>query len=205
DYGKHLAPKTGLIYNGIATQEYARRQEKNYGRFIVASHLRPSKGIQDLIEAVSLLEPGLKQRLEINIFGEGPMEAELKELVKGKNLEKQIRFCGSSPELPGLFKNYSYLLQPTYMECFSLSILESLAANVPVVTTPVGGNLEIIADGQNGFIFAAGNAEQLAEILKGILQQQRSISEPVDELIRNHYDLEKMVKEHLALLEVQKE
>ena len=32
------------------------------------------------------------------------------------------------------------------MECFSLSILESLAANIPVITTPVGGNLEVVTN-----------------------------------------------------------
>ena len=47
------------------------------------------------------------------------------------------------------------MLQPTHMECFSLSILESFAANVPVITTNVGGNKEVIDEGENGYIFKA--------------------------------------------------
>ncbi|MDT0643033.1 glycosyltransferase family 4 protein [Zunongwangia sp. F363] len=202
DYGKNLSSKTEVIYNGIAFGEYALRQQANHGQFIVASHLRSSKGIQDLVNAISILDAELKQLLEIDIFGEGPMEAELKALVKEKNLEEQIRFCGSSPELPKLFQKYSYLLQPTYMECFSLSILESLAANVPVITTPVGGNLEIIEDGTNGFIFEAGNTGQLSAIIKEILQHQRTIAGPVNHLIENKYYLEKMVNDHLYLLKL---
>lgn len=202
DYGKKLSSKTEVIYNGIAFEEYDLKQQENHGQFIVASHLRPSKGIQDLVTAITLLDDELKQLLKIDIFGEGPMEDELKALVKEKKLEDQIRFCGSSPDLPELFQKYSYLLQPTHMECFSLSILESLAANVAVITTSVGGNLEIIEDGTNGFIFEAGNASQLSTIIKEILQHQRTIAGPVNHLIENKYYLEKMVNEHLGLLKL---
>ena len=200
DYGKNLSSKTQVIHNGIPLEGYDLRQETNQGNFIVASHLRPSKGIQDLIKAVSLLDPKLKDQLHIDIFGEGPMEAELKALVKKENLEDQIHFCGSSSNLPKLFQKYSYLLQPTYMECFSLSILESLAANVPVITTPVGGNQEIIEEGENGFIFPAGDIKGLNLILRRVLEKDYEIKKEVSSLIRNQYPLTKMVSEHIKLL-----
>ena len=92
DYGKDLSSKTEVIYNGISFEEYDLRSEANHGKFIVASHLRPSKGIQDLINAVSLLNPDLKQQLKIDIFGEGPMETELKAMVRKKHLEDQFTF-----------------------------------------------------------------------------------------------------------------
>lgn len=201
DFGKQLSTKTKVVYNGIATDVYLKREAENFGKFIVASHLRPSKGIQDLIKAVVQLKPALKQDIEIDIFGEGPMEEELKRLVKAENLENKIHFRGSSPELPKLFQNYSYLLQPTYMECFSLSILESLAANVPAVTTTVGGNLEVVENGVNGFIFEPGNVAQLCEIIGDILQGEKAIQEQVNTLIENKFYLEKMVEDHLSLLE----
>ena len=200
DYGRRLAGKTAAIHNGIAVNQYIKRAEINHGKFIVASHLRPSKGIQDLISAVSLMNEEIIRNLHIDIFGEGPMEAALKKLVQEEKLENQIRFCASSPNLPRLFQNYSYLLQPTYMECFSLSILESLSANVPVITTPVGGNLEVITNGENGFIFETGNIQELSKIISDILQHKKAITTPVYPLIENKYYLEKMVKDHLSLL-----
>ncbi len=201
DYGQKLCSKTAVVYNGIAVEEYIKRKEINHGKFIVASHLRPSKGIQDLIKAVGLLKPNIRQDIKIDIFGEGPMEEKLKKIVKAENLENQIHFRGSSPKLPKLFKNYSYLLQPTYMECFSLSILESLAANVPVITTMVGGNLEVVKNEINGFIFEPGNIQQLSEIIGDILQNKKTIQQSVNTLIENKYYLEKMVADHLSLLD----
>ncbi|WP_339653582.1 glycosyltransferase family 4 protein [uncultured Salegentibacter sp.] len=200
DYGRKLNSKTEVVHNGIAVEEYSKRKEINHGKFIVASHLRPSKGIQDIIKAVGLLKPNIRQDIKIDIFGEGPMEEKLKKIVKAENLENQIHFRGSSPKLPKLFKNYSYLLQPTYMECFSLSILESLAANVPVITTSVGGNLEVVENEINGFIFEPGNIQQLSEIICDILQNKKIIQKPVNTLIENKYYLEKMVADHLCLL-----
>ena len=153
DYGFFLKNKTIVIYNGIETSVFVKRTSENKNRFVVCSHLRESKGIQDLLKAVSILERDIKNQIHIDIYGEGPYEKELVAMSTNLNLNQIVFFKGSSSNLHQLIANYSYLLQPTYMECFSLSILESLAANVPVITTTVGGNLEIIEHKKNGFIF----------------------------------------------------
>ncbi|MFV8226682.1 glycosyltransferase family 4 protein [Christiangramia aquimixticola] len=201
DYGRDVGKKTSIIYNGIETEVYKLRTQKNFGKFIVASHLRKSKGIQDLIEAVDLLNTEHRKKLQIDIYGEGPMEKELQLTVKEKALEQQFNFRGNSPNLNDIFHNYSYMLQPTYMECFSLSILESLAANVPVISTPVGGNLEVIEDGVNGFIFPPGDIELLSEIIGDILDHKKAINKPVNQLIENKFYLDKMVLDHINLLD----
>lgn len=200
DYGDDLKKKTKVIYNGIDTSVYEKRTEENWGKFIVASHLRKSKGIQDLLEAVNLLNGEQKRLLKIDIFGGGPLEPLLKSKVKDYQLEQQISFKGNSSQLPKLFKNYSFLLQPTYMECFSLSILESLAANVPVITTPVGGNTEIIKEGANGFLFPPGDVTALKDLLEEVLAQKISIEKDVSLEIVENYNLHKMVQEHIMLL-----
>ena len=200
DYGHDLRKKTRVVYNGIDTSVYLKRTEENHGKFIVASHLRESKGIQDLIEAVESLPEPIRKILKIDIFGEGPFEKDLKEMVVAYDLQEQFNFKGSSPQLPELFKNYSYMLQPTYMECFSLSILESLAANVPVITTPVGGNQEIISHGKNGYIFQAGKIEELTELLQKVMTGELYISQDVSGLIEREYSLEEMVSNHMKLL-----
>ena len=200
DYGTGLRKKTEEVYNGIDTSVYSKRKEENFGKFIVASHLRESKGIRDLIEAVNLLFESEKKLLKIDIFGEGPQEIYLKELVGTYHLEGHFNFKGSSPQLPELFQNYSFLLQPTYMECFSLSILESLAANVPVITTTVGGNPEVVFHGKNGFLFQPGNIKELKELLQKVLQREIGIYEEVNGLIESEYNLDKMVANHVKLL-----
>ena len=200
DYGHHLKFKTKVIYNGIDTQVFKKRIQPNNNKFIVASHLRHSKGIQDLLEALVLLDENNRQAIKIDIYGEGPMEKELKHLTQSLKLEKIIFFHGSCSSLNELFCNYSFMLQPTYMECFSLSILESLSANVPVVTTPVGGNLEVIKHGINGFIYPAGDVEALATLLNQIINGELIINRDVSELVEQQFYLSKMVREHFDLV-----
>jgi L-malate glycosyltransferase len=200
DYGKSLTKKTSVVYNGIDFKCYKKRWRENFGKFIVASHLRKSKGIEDLIIAVSGLSKEIKQQIRIDIFGEGPLEAELKELVRKCNLPEVIRFHGSSSQLPDQFQNYSFLLQPTYMECFSLSILESLASNVPVITTTVGGNLEIIDNSINGYIFEPKDTRQLTSILNDIMTGKKGIDKPVNGIIEERFNLEAMLSNHIKLL-----
>jgi glycosyltransferase involved in cell wall biosynthesis len=200
DYGFFLDQKTSVIYNGINTSVFVKRIQENKNKFVVSSHLRHSKGIQDLIQAVGLLEDAVKNQLQIDVYGEGPYESELLEMTQANHLEKIIHFKGGSSQLNELLSNYRYLLQPTYMECFSLSILESLAANVPVITTTVGGNLEIIEHGKNGFIFEPKDCSALAAILKGIVLGDLKIDEDVSLQIEKDFNVEKMVINHIQLL-----
>lgn len=200
DFGSFLDKKTKVIYNGIDTSVFVKRSQENKNKFVVCSHLRHSKGIQDLIKAVAVLEEDIKNQIQIDVYGEGPYEKELIDMNRVNNLEGIIHFKGGSSQLNELLSNYRYLLQPTYMECFSLSILESLAANVPVITTPVGGNLEIIQHGQNGFVFGTKEYLALAEIIKNIVLGDIKIDKKVSEQIEKDFNLEKMVNEHIGLL-----
>lgn len=200
DFGFYLNLKTSVIYNGIDTSVFKKRTQENKNQFVVSSHLRYSKGIQDLIKAVAVLDEVLKNQIQIDIYGEGPYETELLEMTKANNLENTIHFKGGSSNLFELLSNYSYLVQPTYMECFSLSILESLAANVPVITTPVGGNLEIIRHNQNGFIFKPKDYLGLSEILKNIALGNLQIEQDVSFQIERDFNLDRMVDEHIQLL-----
>jgi glycosyltransferase involved in cell wall biosynthesis len=200
DFGSFLNSKTKVIYNGIVVNNFKKRVSDNKNKFIVASHLRESKGIHDLIHAIALLDENLKDKITVDIYGEGPYEFTLKELTKTLKLENSIAFKGSSSQLPELFCNYSYMIQPTYMECFSLSILESLTANVPVITTQVGGNLEVITHGENGFVFQAGHVNQLFNILKSILTNEIGITSKVNTKVEELFFIEKMVDEHIKCL-----
>ena len=203
DFGKQVKNKSITIYNGVLIDNIKKRENKNYlnPTFLVASHLRKSKGIQDLIIAVSLLQPELIDKIYIDIYGDGPYKSILMNKVKEAQLEKNFNFKGSKSNLKEIFWQYDYMLQPTHMECFSLSILESLSANVPVITTNVGGNEEAIVNTVNGFIFNAKDCVALSNILQNVLLGEAKIISNTRTLIEEQFSLEKMVINHLNLLQ----
>ncbi|WP_264535032.1 glycosyltransferase family 4 protein [Flavobacterium sp. N1736] len=202
DFGSHLKSKTQTVYNGVILDSILVRETRNTAKpsFLVASHLRESKGIQDLIEAVNLLPTQIKNEIAITVYGDGPYKKQLEEKIKQYALEKSFVFMGSKANLNEIFFQYDYMLQPTHMECFSLSILESLAANVPVITTNVGGNTEAITHEENGYIFEAKDIKTLAKILEDIYLGNKKISVNTRELIANFFSLPKMVENHFKLI-----
>lgn len=202
DFGSHLKSKTKTIYNGVILEAILVREIRNVVKphFLVASHLRESKGIQDLIEAVNNLPSTIRNEIKIDIYGDGPYKEQLTEKIKHYKLEERFAFMGSKPNLNEIFYQYDYMLQPTHMECFSLSILESLAANVPVITTNVGGNKEAITNAENGYILKAKDFKALSKILEDLYLGNKKISINTRELIANSFSLPKMVEDHFQLL-----
>ncbi len=201
DYGFFLDKKTSVIHNGIDTPVFARRTNENKNRFILTSHLRESKGIQDLLEALTLLESNIFNQMQIDIYGEGPYETELRKLTSEYNLTSIVNYKGSSSRLNELYANYAYLIQPSHGETFCYSIIESLVCNVPVITTHEAGNvLCVIDENKNGFLFNAGNDNQLAQILRNIVLGNLKIDNDVSLQIEKNFNMDKMVVEHIKLL-----
>ncbi len=204
DFGNGLKYKTTTVYNGIDINVYKKQQFDRTElpiQFLVVSHLRESKGVQDLLAALQKIDRSLLEKIHIDIYGDGPYKQQLLDLQKEFSLEDITYFKGSSSKLNKLFHNYHYLIQPTYMECFSLSILESLASNVPVITTTIGGNIEIIDDMVNGFLFEPKDFSTLAEIIINLVTHKIAIRNNVNAKIEDKYTLEIMVANHLKLLE----
>ena len=203
DFGNFLNHKTQTIYNGVLMDDIIPKtteRNKLNPSFLVVSHLRVSKGIQDLITAVGYLSNELKANLKIDVYGDGPYKNELLQLIATTNLEAVFNFKGSQSNLKSLYQQYDYLIQPTHMECFSLSILESLAANIPVITTPVGGNTEVVTQNENGFLFDAKNAKALSKLLAEVITGKKYIAETTRPLIESKFSIEVMVQKHIELL-----
>lgn len=202
DFGSHIKNKIQVIHNGILLEDIQIRasRSKTKPSFLTACHLRESKGIQDLIQAVYELPKEIKEEIVIDVYGDGPYRKPLENQVDSLGLEHCFHFMGSSSHLKSIYCQYDYMLQPTHMECFSLSILESLAANVPVITTNVGGNEEAVINNGNGYIFKAKDVPALTTILAEVYLGIKKIDMNTRMDVEKCFSLEKMVNEHIQLL-----
>jgi glycosyltransferase involved in cell wall biosynthesis len=203
DFGGCMSSKISVIYNGIDVYKYSKKN--NFGgnnNFMTASHLRETKGIQDLIDAVVLLESKLQKDLNIDIYGEGPYQNYLKNKVKIHNLEGVINFKGSVANLNEKYCKYDYLIHPSHGETFCYTVIESLASNLPVITTNKGGNvLGKVIEGKNGFLFDFKDSIKLSKILKDILLKNISIPPGnYHSEIEDEFSIEKMVQNHLSYI-----
>jgi glycosyltransferase involved in cell wall biosynthesis len=202
DFGFQVKTKTKTIHNGVRIRDIKIRERKieNNPSFLVVSQLVQSKGIQDLILAVSKLPAQILKEIEISVFGDGPYKDVLVTLAESFGVISNFRFMGSKPNLNNHYCEYDYMLLPTHMECFNLSILESLAANVPVITTNVGGNEEAVINGVNGYVFNAKDINALTEILTAVYLGIKKIDLNTRSDIEKRFSLEQMVDQHFALI-----
>jgi glycosyltransferase involved in cell wall biosynthesis len=205
DFTRLIQKKIRIIYNGIDTEKYRKKEDfSGTHNFIVTSHLRKVKGIQDIIEAVHRLPQATKEKVRVSVYGEGPYESMLKNMVSEYQLDTQITFKGSVDDLHLKYANYDYLLHASYGETFCYSVVESLISHVPVVTTNNHGNvLKLVEDHNNGFLFNAGDVVKLSEIIEDIVTSKVKINKqafknsPASEMT-----IDNMVEGYFKLIEL---
>ncbi|MES2804245.1 MAG: glycosyltransferase family 4 protein [Bacteroidota bacterium] len=199
DFGIQIKNKTRVILNGLDVLKFKQKSDYiSHNKFIVASHLRKEKGIQDLLLAVKDLK---SYNFTIDIYGKGYFEVELRKMIQDFGLEKIITFKGSVSNLNEIYSNYDYLIHPSHGETFCYSVVESLMCNLPVITTRNQGNiLGLVVHNSNGFLFEEKNKLELKKILKNILTSKSQIGENFLKIKLEDFSLDQMVDNHLALL-----
>ncbi|MFV8392937.1 glycosyltransferase family 4 protein [Flavobacterium sp. LB2P6] len=201
DFGIQIKNKTSVILNGIDVLKFKRKNDYiSHNKFIVASHLRKEKGIQDLLLAVKDLK---SYNFTIDIYGKGYFEVELRKMIQDFKLEKIITLKGSVSNLNEIYSDYDYLIHPSHGETFCYSVVESLLSGVPVITTKNQGNvLGLVVENKNGFLFEESNILALKEILENILSG-KYLLEDYSEISRGLHDLSlnNMIENHFKLIE----
>ncbi len=139
-------------------------------KLVCVGRLFPSKGQDVLIRALALLQqrfPGV----QAEFVGQGPALGALSELAGALGVKERCVFSGQVPHEQVLRKmaGATVTVVPSRSEAFGLVNIESLAVGTPVVGSAVGGILEIIRDGQDGFLVPPENPEALAGKLAVVL------------------------------------
>jgi glycosyltransferase involved in cell wall biosynthesis len=165
-----------IIYTGLDVERYKNGGEQRslYHEdpnlnLLYAGRIYPEKGIDIVIEAMIKLVHGQGKRdLRLSLAGSGSTQYEnhLHQLVNQAGLSDFVSFLGwvQPDEIPGLLRRFDVLLLPSiWPEPFARVVLEGMISGLVVVATPTGGTKEILRDGENGLLFAAGDAEDLAQ------------------------------------------
>lgn len=95
-------------------------------------------------------------------IGSGPLEAETRALVQRKGLQHVFHFAGERRDVPTLLQALDVFVLPSHWEGFSFSVLEAMAARLPVIATRVTGTAEAVADGHSGLLVPIGAPDALA-------------------------------------------
>lgn len=171
--------------------------------FVVACTVRavPRKGVPVFIEAIS----GLPAGLNIHVLMAGPkMDSELhQKLVARSPYAENIHLFGWLRRLPWVLKNVDVSVLPSLeREGLPRAMLEAMIAGVVPIVTNVGGNPELVVDGESGFVVEPGDAEAIrARILRLYNDREmlKRMSEAARQRVLTEFTVEKTARETISV------
>jgi len=143
--------------------------------FVVGSVLRmqPVKDPMNLVHAfVRLLArwPRLRARARLVLIGNGPLYTEAENELRSAGVEQFAWLPGARNDVAQLLRGFDAFVLPSLAEGISNTILEAMATGLPVVATRVGGNPELIRDGETGVLVPRSDPEALAHALRTYIE-----------------------------------
>ena len=174
DVAESVAPgvKVEALANGVETDVFRRVSptlpETERRRIVVPRRLFHKNGVEFLVKAMPLIAERVD--VEAVIVGDGPERESLESLAGELGMTDRIRFLGARThsEMPGILSSAELAVFPSLMEATSVAALESMACELPVAASDVGGLPELI-DGEVGGLFESGNPTALAETVISLL------------------------------------
>jgi sugar transferase (PEP-CTERM/EpsH1 system associated) len=165
--------KVQVIRNGIDPADFAAPAGLRPGAGKRAVHVaRLMDLVKDqttLLRAARLVvdrEPGF----QLTVVGDGPDRARLEALAGELGLGGHVHFLGMRSDVRELLGAADLFVLSSLTEGISLTLLEAMAAGLPVVATEVGGNREVVVPGETGLLVPAGSPAALAEALLALVR-----------------------------------
>lgn len=194
-----------LLHNGIVLSEIAPKQSSKISgqiHLVSVGRLEKVKN-HELLIAVCVLLKNAGCNFTLDIYGEGDYRTALEHQIATQKLVGYVNLRGFIFNVKETYQKYDLYVHTAINESFGLTLVEAMAAGLPVVCTDGGGNRDIMQDGVNGYLVNERDANILAEKILFLINnpqlytqmskaaiataQQFTIERCVDKLIQ-HYE-----------------
>ncbi len=189
-----------VIYNGVEPGPGPGESSADKGtlRVMLVANLRPVKSVETLLQAApAIIKQIPKTRFEI--IGEGSDRPRLEQLASQLGVGDQVLFHGSRADVDQLLNGGAVGVLTSTSEGFSNSILEYMRAALPVVATAVGGNKEVVRDGETGLLIPPRDPEALSQKLIQLLTDsalRTRMGAAGRQLLEQRFSLKQMIAAH---------
>lgn len=206
--------KLALIFNGIGPIDFLPRVEaRNFlaqkiGRPIAedviligtTAELTKNKGLEYLVTALPRLNLGTHKGLTLMI-GEGEKREKLQKQMNMLGLQDIIFLLGFIPDAARYLKAFDIFALPSLKEGLPYTIMEAMAAGLPVIATNVGGIPDLVEHGKTGLLVSPKDVIGLAEAIKMLMQNKimrKEFSSLARQTIKTRFQLRDMIEKTIA-------
>jgi glycosyltransferase involved in cell wall biosynthesis len=175
--------KLCTIYNGVDVEAYRFAQEGMRIRQELGieettpvvgtiANLYPVKGHTFLLKAAAQVARVYPRTVWL-LAGRGMLLGQLQDEARELGLSERIRFLGFRDDAAAVLQALDLFVLPSLSEGLPLVVLEAMAAGKPVVATDVGGNREVVVDGETGYLVPPRDPNALASGIVALLRDKR--------------------------------
>ncbi len=196
-----------VIYNGIDLEHYSKslkfkHDKRSKHHVVIVSNLnREVKRVDVFLKAAAYVLKHNKNVL-FSIVGEGSLKEKLVMLAKKLNIYEKVQFLGLIKDIPEMLSKCDIGVISSDSEGFSNSVLEYMAAGLPVIATAVGGNKEIIKHGENGYLVKKGDYIDLGNRIEQLISDRSLCNQATKkafEMVKNKYTFDQNAKSYKDL------
>jgi glycosyltransferase involved in cell wall biosynthesis len=180
------ADRCRVIYNGLNLEDFQAGmddgenlpslQDGSTPQVICATaNAKEDKGLDVLLKAFVIVRRTLPMA-KLWIVGDGELRQDLESLASALGLNNQVVFWGVRSDVPAILRKATIGVNSSRTEGLCNAIMEYMAAGLPTVATSVGGNSELVVDGETGVLAPPDNPEALAGALIDLLVDRERAS-----------------------------
>jgi sugar transferase (PEP-CTERM/EpsH1 system associated) len=207
------AERIEVVYNGAASEpaspsaEWRAEVRREFGaagdEFVVLQVARLDP-IKDHTTALKSLAAAVSRnpRIRLVLVGDGPERPTIERQIVDLGLQRSVTMLGQRGDVPVLLAAADAFLLTSVSEGLPVTIIEAMAAGLPVVSTGVGGVPEIIDDGDTGLLAPAGDVDALAQAMLRISQDanlRESLAARGRERAASRFSEERMIERYHSL------
>jgi glycosyltransferase involved in cell wall biosynthesis len=193
--------RTVVIPNAVDVAAAPRaRHGQRPPRLITVGRLKSPKDFPTLVRAVASLRPDAFD--ELLVVGDGPDRGALAGEVSSLGLDGRIRLLGERADVAALLAGADIFVLSSRSEGLPLSVIEAMAAGLPVVASAVGGLHELVVDGETGLLVRPGDPAALAEALRRLVADRdcrRQLGDAGRARAEERFDLAPFRRAHVDL------
>lgn len=167
----------------------------------VANMNHPVKRQEDLLTALNILRHAGRP-LHAFLVGDGPRRPELERLATQLGVADRVHFLRHRTDVPALYQRATLGVLCSTAEGMSNAVMEGMAAGLPMVVTRVGGNTDLVVDGERGLVVAPERPVELAQAFQRLLdnpEEARRMGAKARTFVERELSLVRMVRRHDAL------
>jgi glycosyltransferase involved in cell wall biosynthesis len=107
------------------------------------------------------------------ICGQGELETYLKDLANKLGVSEKVRFLGFRDDIPEICAMSDIFIFPSYQEGLPVAAMEAMAAGLPVICSNIRGNVDLIQDGEGGYLLEPGDYIEIALSIDKVIKDDK--------------------------------